>query len=252
MLEHDNLEEFRDGELYDAANALKEIELEFFSDLARQYGSPILDVACGTGRLTIPLAEQGYTMTGVDITSEMLKTAQEKSEHLSLPINWIEADVRKLMMNQNYQIIYTTGNAFQAFLTRETQEGLLQFVHKHLHPKGVFAFETRNPVLSELLKKQDGKRKIGIDVNGKRIIHTWQNSYDPITQLGHHKQTYQTSLNEHKKAKTTRIAIRYVFPQELETLLHYNGFVLESVYGDFDKSPLQADSPLMVCICRKR
>ncbi|MBY7144916.1 class I SAM-dependent methyltransferase [Virgibacillus sp. NKC19-3] len=256
MMEHNNLEEFRNGELYDATNALKDVEAEFFSDLAFQYGGPILDVACGTGRLTIPLAEQGYDITGVDITPEMLKTAKKKSERLGLRINWIEADVKQLKLERKYQIIFTTGNAFQGFTTRESQEGLLQFVHNHLDSDGVFAFETRNPVLSRLLNNQniEEQRENKVNEGGKRITHTWKHHYDSIKQLEHYKQTYQIWANEHEVEETihTRIAIRYVFPQELEMLLYYNGFVLDNVYGNFDRSPLQAESPLMVCICRKR
>ncbi|WP_245415788.1 class I SAM-dependent methyltransferase [Alteribacter populi] len=255
MPKHDNLEEFRDGDLYDATNKLKSSEFEFFSNLARQYGSPILDVACGTGRLTIPLAEHGYDITGVDITPEMLETAKKKSTHLD-GVQWIHADVRKLKLEQQFRMIYTTGNAFQGFLDRPSQEGLLQFVHSQLDKNGVFAFETRNPVLSRLLADQ-GKvveREDSVDEKGNKISHTWERTYDPIHQLEHFKQTYKYWKNNHEVYKTvhTRIAIRYVFPQELKSLLYYNGFVLEDIYGHFDKSPLQDDSPLMVCICRKR
>ena len=90
MLEHDNLEEFLDGELYDVTNTLKDIEVEFFGGIARQYRGPILDVASGTGRLTIPLAEQGYEITGVDIAPGMIKNVKEKAARLGLSVHWIE------------------------------------------------------------------------------------------------------------------------------------------------------------------
>lgn len=256
MLEHDNLEEFRDGALYDATNGLGKSELDFFSEVARKTGGPVLDVACGTGRMTIPLAEQGYDMTGVDITPEMLATAKEKAGQHGLAIQWIEADVKQLQLDRKYRMIFTTGNAFQAFLTRETQEGLLQFIHRHLASDGVFAFETRNPVLSRLLKNQNAEeeRETKRDKDGKHIIHTWKHRYDPLTQLEHYEQTYKTleKSGQSKNVKRNRIAIRYVFPQELKTLLHYNGFILEEIYGNFDRRPFEGDSPLMVCICRKK
>jgi 2-polyprenyl-3-methyl-5-hydroxy-6-metoxy-1,4-benzoquinol methylase len=75
MIDHDNLEEYRDAEIYDAMNGGFEIGGRFYLDLALECGNPILELACGTGRLTIPLAEQGFNITGVDITPERINPA---------------------------------------------------------------------------------------------------------------------------------------------------------------------------------
>lgn len=168
------------------------------------------------------MAERGYDITGVDITPEMLEAAKQKASDRGLSVNWVHADARHLELGRKYRMIFTTGNAFQAFLDRESQEGLLRTVHRHLDEDGVFAFETRNPVLSLL---SDDKRTVQelspfLDKDGKRVTVTRQRSYDHKSQLEHYVVTYRRWKNEFDVDETlvNRIAIRYVFPQELEAL----------------------------------
>lgn len=256
ILDFDNLEGYRDAEGYDALNALDETrEGKFFLDLAHQYGGPVLDVACGTGRLTIPLAQQGYDTTGVDLTKEMLAAAQRKAERLGIDVNWVHSDARQFELGKKFRFILTTGNSFSHFLDRESVDGLLRTIHRHLDENGVFAFETRNAVLSRLSKDDDTEIDAGtwVDKDGYRNGSTYTRRYDHKSQLEFYKFTNRrwkdgtdvTSTIEH-------FAIRYFFPQELESLLYYNGFTIEEMYGNFDRSEFDAKSPLMVCVCRKR
>ncbi|GIO90130.1 class I SAM-dependent methyltransferase [Paenibacillus lactis] len=256
MLPFDNLEGYRDAEAYDALNDLDEtMEGKFFLDLGNLYGGPVLDVACGTGRLTIPLAQHGHDTTGIDITYEMLEAAKRKAAELNVSINWVHADARQFELGRTYRFIFTTGNSFQHFLDRESVDGLLRSIHRHLDQNGVFAFETRNPILSRLAVDDESERDSGSweDKEGFQCSSTYLRKYDHRNQLEFYKFT-----NRRWKAGTDvtvteeNFALRYFYPQELESLLYYNGFTLEEMYGNFDKSVFQADSPLMVCVCRKR
>ena len=103
----------------------------------------MLEIACGTGRVSIPIARLGFAVTGVDIVPGMLDRARSKSA--GLPTRWIEGDARTFDLGEQFRLIFVTGNAFQAFLTRIDQEALLERVQVHLHDEGLFAFETRNP-----------------------------------------------------------------------------------------------------------
>ena len=92
MLEHTNLEDYEDPVLYDLENRDSEQGVLFYQSLAQQVKGPVLELGCGTGRITIPLAQQEIDMTGLDIVPGMLARAREKAG--DLPIEWIEADVR--------------------------------------------------------------------------------------------------------------------------------------------------------------
>ncbi len=81
MLDHDNLEAFADPVNYDRADS-SDTGVAFYSDLARTTGGPILEIACGTGRVTLPIARLGYPITGLDIVPGMLAQARHKSAGL--------------------------------------------------------------------------------------------------------------------------------------------------------------------------
>jgi ubiquinone/menaquinone biosynthesis C-methylase UbiE len=255
MIDHDNLEEYRDAEIYDAMNGGFEIGGRFYLDLALECGNPILELACGTGRLTIPLAEQGFNITGVDITPEMLARARQKAQERGVSVTWVQGDARSVRLERKFRMIFMSGNSFQAFLDRQSQEDLLRTVHRHLHPDGLFAFETRNPILSSLYSGNGVEEETGafVDKRGNRVTVSERRWYEHEKQLEHYITCYRwrDGLGS-VVTRETRISIRYVFPQELRTLLHYNGFELTHLFGDFDLTEFRADSPLMVCVCRKR
>ena len=92
MPENSNLEEYLHPDLYDLENPDFEPEGLFYLDLARETGGAVLELGCGSGRLTIPLAQRGLRMTGLEIVPGMLAAAREKAG--DLPIEWVEADAR--------------------------------------------------------------------------------------------------------------------------------------------------------------
>src|SRR5687768_7797900 len=91
----------------------------FYTALAQETGGPVLEIACGTGRVTIPIARLGLDVTGLDVVPQMLDQARRKST--GLPIRWVEADGRDFALGQQFRFIFLTGNAFQQFLTNADQ-----------------------------------------------------------------------------------------------------------------------------------
>lgn len=252
MIEHDNLEEFRDPANYDIEEGQgNEPRIAFYGGLAREFGGPVLEVACGTGLVAIPLARSGLELVGVDLTPEMVAYARHKSA--GLPVTWVEADARHFDLGRQFGLIYITGNAFQAFLTREDQERLLARVRAHLAEGGAFAFETRNPRWADLVTQTEEEQWLTYtDVDGRLVRLTGTYYYEAVSQLKHWTTYRRWQENGREVTKVTRIATRYTFPQELETLLHYNGFRPIRRYGDWDLNPLGEQSPSILVVCQKR
>jgi SAM-dependent methyltransferase len=264
LIDHNNLEEFADPHNYDIEEN-SDTGVAFYSALAQETGGPVLEIACGTGRVSIPIARLGFAVTGLDIVPGMLERARSKSA--GLPTRWVEGDARTFDLGEQFRLIFLTGNAFQAFLTRSDQEALLERVRAHLHDEGLLAFETRNPrwanletraeeyeglfaLLETHAEEEDGRTYT--DINGRDVRVSTTQAYDHVAQILHWTTYRRWREGAQEQTKITRIAVRYTFPQELAALLYYNGFTIIRQYGDWNLEPLTAASPSIISVCRKR
>lgn len=253
MLDHDNLEEFRDPQTYDLECDTFDEDWPFLEQWARARGGPLLDLACGTGRMALRLAAQGYAVTGVDIVPEMIAHARQKAANRALTVAWVVADARTFQLSQQFPGIYMLMNAFQFLLTRADHEATLARVREHLRPEGGFLFETRNPSPRNLGEVRHPEPQQFTTPEGGQLVITERQHYDPLTQIQHYTCDYRWfQAGVPTRQKTRRTALRYVFPQEMEALLFYNGFHIRACYGNWQQAPLTATSPAMIYLCRRR
>jgi SAM-dependent methyltransferase len=254
MNAYDNLEEFTDPPNYDIEEGERSaVRIAFYCDLAKTIGGPVLEIACGSGLVTIPIAAQGLDVTGVDLARPMLEHARKKAEAQNLSIRWVEGDARFFDLGRQFQFNFTTGNAFQAFLQREDQEALFTSVKRHLLPNGIFAFETRNPSGHDLSNQAEEEfDQSYTSVEGRQIAVSSTQIYDPIGQVIYWTSYRRWNDGEGDHEKKTHIACRFTHPQELEALLHYNGFQIVQQFGNWNKEPLSTSSPSIISICKAR
>jgi SAM-dependent methyltransferase len=260
LLDHNNLEEFSDPINYDMQDR-SDTGVAFYRALAQEAGGSVLEIACGTGRVTIPIVKLGFPVTGLDIVPGMV--AQARSKSLGLPVRWVEADARTFDLGEQFRLIFLTGNAFQAFVTNAEQAALLQRVCAHLDDEGLFAFETRNPLLPNTKTRtgffvpletaaEEKEWPAFINANGYEVRVSTTQVYDHVAQVVHLTSYKRWHEGEEEHTTVARTALRYTFPQELAALLDYNGFTLIRQYGDWDLEPLSAMSPSIISVCRKR
>jgi ubiquinone/menaquinone biosynthesis C-methylase UbiE len=245
LITHNNLEEYRDPINYDLEFGGEVDKYNFYLELAKLNAGEVLELACGTGLTMIHLAKQGIEITGVDIEPEMLKYARMKAE--GLPVTFIDGDARTFESKESFSMIYLTGNAFQAFLSEEDQISLLKTVYKHLKPNGVFAFETRNPLGTDLSDEEETKWGQFIDKDGVLVQVSGTQSYDTANHIMH----WVTFRDWGTKKITTRIACRFTDNDTLRTLVNNNGFNIENQYSDWNKTPFSPLAPSIISICRK-
>jgi SAM-dependent methyltransferase len=259
VLDHTNLEEFADPLECDLEDA-SDTGVAFYRALAHETGGPVLELACGTGRVAIPIAREGIPVTGVDIVPGMIERARRKA--VGLPARWLVGDARTFALAERFRLIFLTGNAFQAFVTNADQEALLRRVRAHLQDQGVFAFETRNPLwptvtppagLFVTLDTQAQEEAGGsfINAGGHEVRVSSTRRYDHVTQVVHLTRYKRWHDGTRDRLTVARTALRYTFPQELAALLHYNGFAITRQYGDWDGAPLSATSPSILSVCRQ-
>ena len=248
----DNLAEYADPILYDSENAdFKPMRLYFWA-MARQCEGEVLEIGCGTGRFTIPLAKQGIAVTGLDVVPGMLARARQKSA--GLPVKWVEADARDFQLGQQFGLIFMAGGTFHHFLELEDQEGVLRCVREHLAENGRFTFAAVFPkpnMLSTLEKIVETEWFNYTDELGREVRVSGTDCYDPLRQLKQETAFRRWQENGREVMLEAPLSLRYFFPQELEALLHYNGFTVLERYGDWDKTPLTNESQSMIFVCGK-
>jgi SAM-dependent methyltransferase len=270
-LTDDNLAAYADAEDYDVLE--NDDGVAFYTALAQETGGPVLEIACGTGRVTIPIARHGLDVTGLDVVPQMLDQARRKSA--GLPIRWVAADGRDFDLGQRFRLIFLTGNAFQQFLTNADQDGLLRGAHAHLHDEGLFAFETRNPVwptpanrayfdaVIEQSRQRGGFFALLEDrdeefpwqtytaTDGREIRESLTQTYDPIAQILRLTSHERWHEGDQEHTRIAHESLRFTFPQELAALLTHHGFTIIRRYGDWDRSPLTPTSRSIIVVCRK-
>jgi SAM-dependent methyltransferase len=253
-----SLEEYAHPELYDLENQPFEPDGPFSLALAQQLQGPVLELGCGTGRVTIPLAQNGVDITGLDLVPAMLERAKLKAGGLA--IRWVAADARCYHLEQadgtrsHFRMIFEIGSVFQHMLAQADQEAFLARVHEHLEDDGRFVMSLFFPHPDMLTDVQAEQPWFSYEnLAGQEVSVSGTEAYDPLRQV-----KLETAYRRWEDASGQEIvhvaplSLRYVFPQEMETLLHYNGFRVLERYGDWDGSPLSKESRLMIYVCAKR
>ncbi|MFD2445434.1 class I SAM-dependent methyltransferase [Bacillus sp. CGMCC 1.16607] len=245
-----NLEKYINPELYDHMYEKYQKDLDLILEYTHLVEQEIIELACGTGRLTIPMARRGYSMIGVDIHEGMLQRAKTKAEDEKLNIKFFQQDCSKLDVPSKASLIFMTGNSFQHFLTNDVQNQLFESIKRHLVPGGYFIFDTRNPLLSELAIVDEYETRYK-DKNNYEVIEQHREIYEATTQIQHcytNRQIFDGNVLV--KTEQDRILLRYTYPLELERLLQQHSFELVECYGDWNKNNYAANSVQMVIICR--
>ena len=240
-------------------------EIDFYRALIDEISvddRSVLEVACGTGRVTIPLAQTGAKIAGLDHSTEMLTVARTKSYGVE-NVRWIEGDMRSFDLGETFALVLIPGHSFQNLLTPEDQLMCLQAIRRHLVPGGVLVIHLDHPNigniswLGDLVRDKGGvfeeaesfqHPKTGHKV---RALRAW--SYEPSTQTAVQQTAWEEIDAEGQiKDRWERgpIRIHCVFRFEMEHLLNQAGYDVQTVYGDFFRGALQDESEEMVWVAK--
>ena len=160
---------YLDGRRYDEMFGDAD-DLPFWLAQAGQHGGPILELACGTGRVAIPLAEAAFEVTGIDLSPVMLATAAEKAAQRGVAVNWVQADIRDFRLAQTFSQVIFPANTFCHLYTASDLESCLAAVRRHLQPGGRFVVDvfvpdlyilTRDPIPAPTWRNTTTRRVTG-------------------------------------------------------------------------------------------
>jgi SAM-dependent methyltransferase len=247
---------YDDAAYYTKAYLRRTEDVDFYVKLAARFGGPVLEYGAGNGRIALPIARSGKTITGVDLSREMLadfaRLRAGEPPPVRRRIGLRRGDMRSLRLHRRFRLVLCTFNSLLHLYSRVDFERFFARVREHLAPGGRFAFDISIPNPHELVRDPNRayhSPRLRHPTTGDIVRYTERFDYDPLREILLVYMEFIPVSNP-DASFVTPLAHRQLYPQELEALLHYNGFVIERAYGDFAGGPLDRSSDVMICICR--
>ena len=236
-------------ELYDALLPATG-HISHYVDLATQASGDVLELACGTGQLTIPIARAGVPTSGLDLSQPMLALAKERAAREKVSVDFVQGDMRNFDLGRKFALILIGRNSLLHLHSTDDLLAAFAAIRRHLAPGGIFAFDIFNPNV-RLLARPAGQRFPVFEKETEsfgRLSVEDTTEYDPATQVGHH--VWYVSAPGKPDAWVLNLDLRNIFPQELPLLLAAGGLRLKSRTGDLHGPPFGSASRLQVCLCQ--
>lgn len=239
---------------YDVEHAGFDEDSDLYLNYASLYcgsGGRLLELACGSGRMLLPLAREGYTITGVDTSARMLETARQalEREGLGERVSLVQQDMCSLQLQQKFQMAFIALGSFGHLVTRRQQRDALKAIRAHLTPGGAFILDISNADVRymEGMSGQVLHQGTWTMDDGSLLTHF----VSPASSATLHLLDLVHFYDLHKQGEAVRRTIArmqlYLFERnETELLLESAGFVVKEVYGNYDLSPYENDSPRMI------
>jgi ubiquinone/menaquinone biosynthesis C-methylase UbiE len=169
----------------------------FFLDIVRQYGQPVLDVGCGTGRIILDYLSEGIDIDGVDNSPEMLAICQTKAKKMGLAPTLYQQQMETLDLPRTYRTILVPSSTFQLVTDLEMARSTLRRFFSHLQRGGAFVTQFANDwregepldtgwvLIFDKPRPEDGT-----------IVRSWSREWCvPEHQLWHAEQRFEVELN---------------------------------------------------------
>lgn len=240
-------EDIYNGVLYDGLNSF-EWDIPFYRRQARRAKGPVLELCCGTGRITLPLAKAGVDITGADFKDSMLVRAHEKALKAGLRVPLVKGDMRTLRLGRKFALVFIPFNSLQNTYGLADVEKVFATVRAHLRKGGRFVFDVFNPSIRYMVdgeKLHRNKYRFRLE-DGRRVAIDELCRYDAAGQVNVVTWYHRVDGG---RPKPRRLDMRCFYPLELEALLKYNGFRVLKKYGNFDGAPFTAASMKQIFVC---
>jgi len=260
---------YRRPDEYDLEHTGDDADLKFYVELAtRLKPKSVLELACGTGRITLPMAEEGarsgFSVVGLDSEPTMLKQARDKAKRLSPSarkrIRLVQGDMRKWHGREPFELTIVPCSSITHVLGMRDQLSVWRRAFQNLAPGGRFVVEAPMPNFSAYADSFANPPRILVEIDrdvidpkrNMRLVRRRTVTYVPDEQRARIRFLYE-------KYRRKRLVESYIddfeshvyFPRELRLLFLHTGFEIEDVFGDYNRKPLSAKSEQMIMIGRK-
>jgi SAM-dependent methyltransferase len=232
-------------------------DVAFYREAAREFGDPVLELGCGTGRITMALAEAGKRITGLDLSERMLERAVQKRAALRVEarerVHLVQGDMTRFDLGEKFRLAIIPFRPLQHLLEVQQQVDCLECVRRHLAPAGrliLDVFQTDAERMHDPVHMREMQVTEYRTADGRQVRIT-----ERVAAFHRAEQRNDVEMIfaiKHQSGKQERLVfawpLRYFFRYEVEHLLARCGFKVAAEYGDFDRTPIQDDSPEMIFV----
>ena len=211
--------------------------------LALPQGSSILDLCCGHGRHAIPLAQQGYKVTGQDLSEVFLREAEKEALAKGVHVDWLHGDMRNIPFEDEFDAVINIFTSFGYLENQDEDQQVLQQVCKALKPGGLF--------LLEILHREGLMRRFSphmIEHYPEGLIVLEERSFDLLTSRNEVKITMIDLEGGRKEYKYSH---RVYTLTELVQMLAVAGLQVKAYFGAWDGSALTIDNFRLILLSQK-
>lgn len=240
-------------------------ELPFYLEQIKQFGQPVLDLACGTGRLLVPLLENGIDVDGCDVSADMIHHARRRSNSAGFEPNLTVQPMNGLDLPRRYKLIYICSS-FGLTGSREKDQEALFRCYEHLNEGGALMLNIeaeynypdawRNWLKENreaLPRAWSEEPTVQVAADGSEY-RSWfrQKGLNPLEQLVSHEVRIEKWQNGRLVAQEEQslTGLMY-FKNDLYLMLQLAGFDDITIYGDYTDQPATADHKELVFIAQK-
>lgn len=239
-------------------------DVAFFRQLAEETGGAVLELACGTGRVALALAEAGIEVTGLDRSEPMLAVAREKLDaapaEVAKRVTLVHGDMAAFELGRTFGLIVIAFRSFQALLTPELQADCLRAAHAHLRPGGRLALDLFDPLLDKCapgatpFEHSTSRADVWLP-NGHLVrVSVMSRDVDPLAQVM--RETWRFTETDPEgtveRVEDEDLRLRWTYRHELRYLLALSGFSVEAEYSDFAGTPPAYGKELVVVARREK
>jgi len=251
------------AELYDHVELYRtRADVAFFVDAAREAGSPVLELGCGTGRVLVPTARAGIDIVGLDGSPHMLDVCRrrldDEPEDIRGRVRLVEGDMRRFDLGATFALVTIPFRPFQHLTTVDDQLACLASVGRHLAPGGTLVFDVFDPMLESLAQPATGEEVGGepafVTPDGRHVVRTHRRlAHDKANQVQTIELVYHVTHPDGRRERLVHaFDMRYFFRFEVEHLLARAGFEVRHVYAGFGKQAVGSIYPAdLVFVARK-
>ena len=239
---------------YDWENAqtLARRDLAFWQRLAAAQDGRVLELGCGTGRLTIPVARAGAEIVGIDRSEPMLTRARQRLRRSRASALLVRGDIRHLPFRRRlrFSLVMAPYGMLQSLTRERDLHATLTAVHGVLPRGGLFAID----LVPDLPRWAEYDRRVSL--TGRRghgtIRLTESVRQDRRRGLTVFDQEYEERRGTRKAVKRFSLTFRTISVAQMRRRLEHAGFRIDAVLGDYDGGPFDERADVWIILARKR